>query len=67
MRSLLPALEEIRAGGDRVLRQTIKPIVDMVRNRGKLNSPDPDVRRLQRPMILGVVEGSLLFRGLKGH
>ena len=43
--SLLPALEEIRAGGDRVLRQTIKPIVDMVRNRGKLNSPDPDVRR----------------------
>ena len=43
--SLLPALEEIRAGGDRALRQTIKPIVDMVRNRGKLNSPDPDVRR----------------------
>ncbi|MET0516112.1 MAG: urea ABC transporter permease subunit UrtB [Nitrospiraceae bacterium] len=43
--SLLPALEEIRADGDRVLRQTIKPIVEMVRNRGKLSHPDADVRR----------------------
>src|SRR5687768_3979802 len=43
--SLLPALEEIRAEGDRTVRQTVKALSDMIRNRAKLSSPDPDVRR----------------------
>jgi urea transport system permease protein len=43
--SLLPALEQMRADGDRSLRMAIKPIVDAIRNRAKLRDKDPDVRR----------------------
>ncbi len=43
--SLLPALEQMRAEGDRSLRMAIKPIADAIRNRAKLRDEDPDVRR----------------------
>ena len=43
--SLLPRLEELRANADRTTRQAIKPVMDLLRNRANLSSPDPDVRR----------------------
>ena len=43
--SLVPRLEEIRADASRSIRQTIKPLIDLLKNRGKLASPDSDVRR----------------------
>lgn len=43
--SVLPALEQMRAEGDRALRLTIKPVVDTIRNRARLRNRDADVRR----------------------
>ncbi|HXF91955.1 MAG TPA: urea ABC transporter permease subunit UrtB [Nitrospiraceae bacterium] len=43
--SLLPRLDEIRADADRGLRQAIKPVMDLLKNRAKLTSPEPDERR----------------------
>lgn len=43
--TLLPKLEEIRANADRPIRQAIKPVIDLIKNRAKLEDPDPDVRR----------------------
>ena len=43
--SLVPRLEEIRANADRSIRQAIKPLMDLLKNRAKLTSPSTDVRR----------------------
>ena len=43
--SVLPRLEEIRANADRSIRQAIKPVMDLLRNRANLDSLDSDVRR----------------------
>ncbi len=42
---LLPRLDAIRADADRGLRQAIKPVMDLLKNRAKLTSPEPDERR----------------------
>jgi urea transport system permease protein len=42
---LLPRLEEIRASASRSIRQAIKPLMDLLKNRAKLTSPNTDVRR----------------------
>ncbi|HKE61161.1 MAG TPA: urea ABC transporter permease subunit UrtB, partial [Nitrospira sp.] len=43
--SLIPRLDEIRASADRSIRQAIKPVMDLLKNRAKLESPEADVRR----------------------
>ena len=43
--SVLPRLDEIRANADRSIRQAIKPVMDLLKNRAKLESPDSDARR----------------------
>jgi urea transport system permease protein len=43
--SLVPRLEGIRANASRSIRQAIKPLIDLLKNRGKLASPNSDVRR----------------------
>jgi len=43
--TLLPRLDEIRAGAERPIRQAIKPVMDLLKNRAKLESPKPDARR----------------------
>ena len=43
--SLLPRLEAIRASASRSIRQAIKPLMDLLKNRAKLASPESDVRR----------------------
>ena len=42
---LLPRLEAIRANASRSIRQAIKPLMDLLKNRAKLASPDSDARR----------------------
>jgi urea transport system permease protein len=43
--SLVPRLEELRANADRNIRQAIKPVMDLLKNRANLSSDDADVRR----------------------
>ena len=43
--SLVPRLEDIRANADRSIRQSIKQLMDLFKNRAKLTSPNTDVRR----------------------
>ncbi len=43
--SLIPRLDDIRANADRTIRQAIKPVMDLLKNRAKLDSPDADNRR----------------------
>lgn len=43
--SLVPRLDEIRANADRSIRQAIKPVMDLLKNRANLSSDDADVRR----------------------
>jgi urea transport system permease protein len=43
--AVLPRLEEIRANADRSTRQAIKPVIDLIKNRAKLESPEADARR----------------------
>lgn len=43
--SLIPRLDEIRAKADRTIRQAIKPVMDLLKNRANLGNPDSDVRR----------------------
>jgi len=43
--AILPRLEEIRANADRSIRLAIKPVIDLLKNRAKLEGPDPDARR----------------------
>jgi len=42
---LLPRLEAMRANASRGIRQAIKPLMDLLKNRAKLASPNSDVRR----------------------
>jgi urea transport system permease protein len=42
---LLPKLEAIRDNADRSVRLAIKPLMDLLRNRANLSSPDSDQRR----------------------
>ena len=42
---LIPRLDEIRANADRSVRQAIKPVMDLLKNRANLENPDQDVRR----------------------
>ena len=43
--SLVPRLEALRATASRSIRQAIKPLMDLLKNRAKLASPDSDIRR----------------------
>src|SRR6476661_4965222 len=43
--SVIPRLEDIRATADRPIRLAIKPVMDLLKNRAKLESPEADVRR----------------------
>ena len=43
--SLVPRLDEIRSNADRSIRQAIKPLRDLLKNRANLTSSDTDVRR----------------------
>jgi urea transport system permease protein len=43
--TLVPRLEAIKATAGRSIRQAIKPLIDLLKNRAKLASPDSDVRR----------------------
>ncbi|HEX5647831.1 MAG TPA: urea ABC transporter permease subunit UrtB [Nitrospira sp.] len=43
--SLIPKLDDIRATADRAVRQAIKPVVDLLKNRANLSSELPDYRR----------------------
>ncbi|HEU4505374.1 MAG TPA: urea ABC transporter permease subunit UrtB [Nitrospira sp.] len=62
--TLLPRLEDIRADADRSIRLAIKPVMDLLRNRAKLESPEADARRsaatdlgtLGRPVAIGWLE-----------
>jgi urea transport system permease protein len=42
---LIPTLDAIRAEGSRAVRQAIKPVVDLLKNRANLTSDSPDFRR----------------------
>jgi urea transport system permease protein len=42
---LIPKLDEIRAEGSRIVRQTIKPVVDLLKNKANLTHESPDFRR----------------------
>ena len=65
--SLLPKLEDLRANANRSGRMVIKPIVDLLKNRAKLNSVDADDRRsaatdlgsLGKPVALPWMESAL--------
>jgi len=43
--NLVPRLEAIRATADRSIRQALKPVMDLLKNRAKLSNPNADVRR----------------------
>ncbi len=43
--SLIPRLDEIREVGGRAVRQAVKPVVDLLKNRANLMSESPDSRR----------------------
>ena len=43
--SLVPRLEALRATASRSIRQAIKPLMDLLKNRSKLASPNSDIRR----------------------
>ncbi|MDC8450647.1 MAG: urea ABC transporter permease subunit UrtB [Nitrospira sp.] len=43
--SLIPRLDEIREMGGRAVRQAVKPVVDVLKNRANLASDSPDSRR----------------------
>jgi urea transport system permease protein len=42
---LIPKLDDIRAVGSRAVRQAVKPVVDLLKNRANLTSESPDFRR----------------------
>jgi urea transport system permease protein len=43
--SLIPRLDEIREVGNRAVRMTVKPVVDLLKNHANLTSDQPDTRR----------------------
>jgi urea transport system permease protein len=64
---LLPKLEEIRENADRSVRLAIKPLMDLLRNRVNLSSPDSNQRRSAavdlgssgRPVVVPWLEAAL--------
>ncbi|TAJ24566.1 MAG: hypothetical protein EPO64_09315, partial [Nitrospirae bacterium] len=64
---LLPRLEELRGNADRGLRMALKPVIDLLRNKSKLQSPDPNVRRsaaadlaaIGKPIVVTWLEDAL--------
>ncbi len=51
--SLIPKLDEIRAEADRAVRQAIKPVIDLLKNRANLTSDQPDARRSAAADLVG--------------
>ena len=51
--SLIPKLDEIRAEEDRAVRQAIKPVIDLLKNRANLTSDQSDVRRSAAADLVG--------------
>ena len=51
--SLIPKLDEIRADADRAVRQAIKPVIDLLKNRANLTSDQSDVRRSAAADLVG--------------
>jgi len=64
---LLPRLEAMRADADRSLRMAIKPVVDLLKNKTKLMSPQAEDRRsaaadlaaLSKPIVLQWLQEAL--------
>jgi len=50
---LLPTLDEIRAEADRAVRQTIKPVIDLLKNHANLTSEQADTRRSAAADLVG--------------
>ena len=46
--TVIPRLEDIRATADRPIRLAIKPVMDLLKNRAKLESPEADDSALGR-------------------
>lgn len=51
--SLIPKLDEIRAEADRAVRQAIKPVIDLLKNRANLTSEQADTRRSAAADLVG--------------
>jgi urea transport system permease protein len=51
--SLIPKLDEIRAEADRAVRQTIKPVIDLLKNHANLTSEQADTRRSAAADLVG--------------
>ena len=51
--SLIPKLDEIRAEADRAVRQTIKPVIDLLKNHANLTSAQADTRRSAAADLVG--------------
>jgi urea transport system permease protein len=51
--SLIPTLDAIRADADRAVRQAIKPVIDLLKNRANLTSDQPDTRRSAAADLVG--------------
>ena len=51
--SLLPKLDAIRAEADRAVRQAIKPVIDLLKNRANLTSDQADTRRSAAADLVG--------------
>ena len=50
---LLPTLDAIRAEADRAVRQTIKPVIDLLKNHANLTSAQADTRRSAAADLVG--------------
>jgi urea transport system permease protein len=51
--SLIPKLDAIRAEADRAVRQAIKPVIDLLKNRANLTSAQADTRRSAAADLVG--------------
>ena len=51
--SLIPKLDAIRAEADRAVRQTIKPVIDLLKNHANLTSAQADTRRSAAADLVG--------------
>ena len=62
--TVIPRLDDIRASAERPIRLAIKPVMDLLKNRAKLENPDADARRsaatdlgtLGRPVAIAWLE-----------
>ena len=51
--NLIPTLDAIRAEADRAVRQSIKPVIDLLKNRANLTSDQADTRRSAAADLVG--------------